>query len=489
MDHNQRKVCQLVHLFAFIHFLLDRCCFNIIAPVSEVWAFDMFQSLNASGTPLTALETFKPLVVNTVNVEGDGFKGSIPESDYSNIDQLMSRMTTAANKGRLTNEFLTNFALIYNGTKLSSQFSAQRKWLIDRYTELKIEGKALFIQKMSHQALYYENVVYYDPGVNTYIKKIGSATEEDKKIASLCVLYLKDAGHKMANTVLSRFYSNILKDYDNSVSEFIEATKALTAFFTIWRSSCGNSGLDEVYRKALRSDGDLGMQTFSWKGCEENFSSKNLKNYLRKILESKNLLNKEAWLPKAAAYLKFNNSKMVCRFALFMSAHDTKSDPLSPGLMVVGTKGSYPYLEPQKWISPDFKTIEHVAPRVKTIDSVWDKNLYNDEEFERIGNLTLLPVEINSSAGNKSWQQKLIYFLHLAETDADQISDLQRRAEKEGIELSEETIDLLKKSSHKHHIRPIVEFDATGKWDNELVDKRSTRICEILFDRVRSWLD
>jgi len=50
--------------FCLCYYLLQRCCFTLIEPVSENWAFDMFQSLNATGTPLTALETFKPLVVS-----------------------------------------------------------------------------------------------------------------------------------------------------------------------------------------------------------------------------------------------------------------------------------------------------------------------------------------------------------------------------------------------------------------------------------------
>jgi len=51
-----------------------------IEPVSENWAFDMFQSLNATGTPLTALETFKPLVVSLVASNNGGFKGSKSKS-------------------------------------------------------------------------------------------------------------------------------------------------------------------------------------------------------------------------------------------------------------------------------------------------------------------------------------------------------------------------------------------------------------------------
>jgi hypothetical protein len=60
------KLCSVIQILAFINFLLKRCCFTIIRPTSEAWAFDMFQSLNATGTPLTAIETFKPMVSNSI---------------------------------------------------------------------------------------------------------------------------------------------------------------------------------------------------------------------------------------------------------------------------------------------------------------------------------------------------------------------------------------------------------------------------------------
>jgi len=45
--------------------------------------------------------------------------------------------------------------------------------------------------------------------------------EPHRKQAALCVLYLKDAGHKMANTVLSRFYALAIRKEQNADSEFV----------------------------------------------------------------------------------------------------------------------------------------------------------------------------------------------------------------------------------------------------------------------------
>ncbi|MEN9251556.1 MAG: DUF262 domain-containing protein, partial [Thermostichales cyanobacterium BF3_bins_165] len=88
LSPEDKKLCMLVQLFAFCHYLLERCCFTIIQPASDVRAFDMFQSLNATGTPLTAFETFKPLVVNDVESTGNRYKGSSSEKHLDVVDKL-----------------------------------------------------------------------------------------------------------------------------------------------------------------------------------------------------------------------------------------------------------------------------------------------------------------------------------------------------------------------------------------------------------------
>jgi hypothetical protein len=482
MTKTEKRVCSLVQLFAFSHFLLHRCCFTLIEPTSENWAFDMFQSLNASGTPLTAVETFKPLVVNTVNSLSDSFKGSNSETYFKAVDNLLGSQRSAAQKTKLTKEYLTTFALTHDGSKLSSQFSTQRKWLTDKYGKSeKLLEKEDFVRNMYHLANYWNRVIWYDPSSSSVINGIESADDNEKKLASLCVSYIKDSGHDMAHTILSRFYSLIERGKQNSIPDFISACKALAAFFTIWRSAYSNTGLDDTYRQLLK-------ETFSWKQGNCNIDAATLKKELVRELTKKGVWNKAEWKNRASQNLRYDSAKMVCKFTLFVVAHDTIIDPDFPGLMKVGTDGSYPYLDPVKWSSPDFRTIEHIAPRKAVQESDWDKSLYENDEFEKVGNLTLLPIEINASAGNKCWLEKLIYYKHLAENDPDNLAKLEKEAFDNGITLSSDTIGLLIKTSHKHHIRPIVELGSQRPWDREIVDQRSDRICDILWDRISCWL-
>lgn len=104
LDYNNKKgnsyiLSELVQTLAVCHYLLDRCCFTIIQPTDDDWAFDMFQSLNATGTPLTAIETFKPTVVNTIdNLPNKQFKDSISDIYFKKLEVFLSEATTAQQK-------------------------------------------------------------------------------------------------------------------------------------------------------------------------------------------------------------------------------------------------------------------------------------------------------------------------------------------------------------------------------------------------------
>lgn len=486
MTAEERRVCSIVQLLAFSHYLLERCCFTVIQPASDDWAFDMFQSLNATGTPLTSIETFKPLVVNMVEKDKPGtiYKDTKSAEYFEQVDRLLNVERTAAQKNKLTNDYLTTFATSYSGTKLSSKFSEQRKWLSDKFNEsTSPEERDEFVRRMGNVATYYIDALRFDPNQLAAVPGTEAATEQDRKLAAVCILYLKDAGHKMANTILSRFYAQILRDKPDAGSEFVAACKAVAAFFTLWRSALPNTGLDDVYRQMLRTG------KMSWQGDQAALTISNLKFQLRSSLNDRGVDSKENWLNKATQHLRYDNVRTVCRFALFVTAHDTITDRDEPGLMKVGSAGSYSYLEAAKWISKDFKSVEHIAPQSPPDGSEWDKKLYEEFDYHRIGNLTLLPTEINSSAGNKRWLDKRIYYMHLAETDLDNLEALKKEAEENGVELKEQTITLLKNTEHKHHIKPIVFLDPSSAWDKDLVDKRSKRMCEILWDRLHPWLE
>lgn len=85
----RRLVDATVKLYAFCHFLLHRCGFTVISPTSDDWAFDLFQTLNTTGVPLTVLETFKPLLVSRVEKFVDVFEDSPACAHFAVVEKYI----------------------------------------------------------------------------------------------------------------------------------------------------------------------------------------------------------------------------------------------------------------------------------------------------------------------------------------------------------------------------------------------------------------
>ena len=478
--------CSYVQIFSVCHYLLDRSCFTIIKPSKDDWAFDLFQSLNATGTPLTAIETFLPLVVNTTEKEEGNYINSKTKRNFESIENLFSDSKTAAQKNKQTNEFLTSLAITCDGTKLSSHFSYQRKWLNNRYNQsVSYNEQKDLIKFYGNYARYYKDIwIDYSATNDQLIEKIASSKEA--KLISLLVLFLKSSNHKMSITILGRFYNDLLNGQSESIQNFIEATKLVASFYIIWRSVKSNSGLDTVYRDFLKGNEKKKIEGHNWVN-KKSISLSDLRTYLQNEISLIGVKDFDSWKNLALEYLKYTTSSVVCRIILLMAFHETIGDDKEPGLMKKGARGTKEYLIHSSWTSKDLKTIEHIAPQSE--NSEWEENFYDENKINQtIGNLTLLPVDINSSAGRKGWKEKFIYYKHLSEKDPQKLQELKNKAKTDGIDLNEETLKILKNASFNEHMLPLVNVKDEFEWNTDFVNKRSERILSIAWDRFNSWL-
>lgn len=479
----ENGVCAIIQLFTFCHFLLERCCFTSITPISEENAFDMFQSLNATGTPLTALETFKPLVVSKAAEDEGSYQGSKPEQHFAVIERVFDTKPTFPEKTKLTNEFLNTFSLVQQGNGLPNQFSKQRRWLRDQYEQCATRAeREEFTRRMADLAAYWECILGYDPSTMVALPGTDTVADPARKEAALSVLYLIESNHTRANTVLSRFYALVRRNTLNADHEFVAACRAVAAFYTLWRATYANTGLDAVYERLLQGQ-------MAWKHGDVHVTSTYLKTYLRSVLDTKGIGTKTDWMRRATQELRYDLARSVCKFALFVAAHDTISDAASPGLMKIGIPKVCPYLDPVKWRAKDLKSIEHIAPQNPGTDSTWDVNIYQNGDEQRVGNLTLLPVEINAAAGNRQWVQKWIYYKHLSEKDPVKLSQLEQQAQQLGFTAKENVRKLLQNAGHNHHIESIVSIGPNDDWNRSIITQRTERICDILWDRIFPWLN
>ena len=471
-------LCELVQTLAVCHYLLDRCCFTIIQPTDDDWAFDMFQSLNATGTPLTAIETFKPTIVQTADINHQQFKDSKSDLFFRKIEDFLSEANTAQQKNKRTNDFLTSFFVAYDGRTISTHFSYQRKILNDVYTgNVNLSDKEKFIIRMGNYAEFYQHWLNYDGKDNALFPKL--AGYQDADLASMLILFLKSSNHKMAITVLNSMYNYVIENKADSTIDFINCVKVVAAFYFLWRSTYSNSGLDATYRELFK------QLSIDKQECSIDI----IKAYFREVLVKKEIDTRDKWLQKAVTRLKYGETgNDIVRLALLATAHDTIPDENNAGMIKYGRTDLSDYLNLKKWLSKDLKTIEHIAPQTR--NESWASDLYDPQikSYQTLGNLTLLPQELNSSAGNKGWKEKLLYYQCVTEVDPDKLKSLRDRATQLSITLNEDTLQLLQECSYNSHLSAFLNLSEEFKWDKSFVDRRTSVMLEIVWERISKWL-
>ena len=484
------QVVAIYQLFVFAYFLLNHCGVNRLQPRHEEWGFNMFQSLNTTGTPLTAMETFLPQVMKAEEDNGNDWEHAKSKVYMDEIQDLFEAVTTNEQKNSRTNDLLSAFALNYDGTKLGNRFSDQRKWLTQEYEKrlTTIEQKHKFLNKLATIAEFYFHGWNFGDAFSP--KSIDILSDHsDGDLASFLVRYLKDANSKLSAPILARFYYQV-KNEDSSADEFIESAKACAAFFTLWRSASSTSGLDEVYRNFFKG-GKMKIPKIGnhWKGRQLELTATELKCYFRCILAEKGFADKNSWMNASEPFLLYSELKKICRFVLFLAAHNRIPHKYQRGLTTKGTRGSCAMLTLEQWLSRDYKSIEHIAPRNQPDNSTWDSSIYQNSVVDQVGNLMLLPLDLNQRIGNKNWSVKFLYYCHVGVREQAKLDHLHKAASKKGISLNGRATKLLKSMRYACAAEPISTLgDADGVWDVDLITNRTKQSKEITWEILYSWL-
>lgn len=490
-DKAQNDYCAAAtyQLLLLTHYLLRRCGMNRLQPTHEEWGFDMFQALNATGTPLTVMETFLPQVMQAEIAAGNDWDKTPSREYMDETQELFEVTTTNEQKNRRTNELLGTFALCYEGKKLGNKFSEQRRWLTRVYEKKlpAIDEKREFMGKLARTANFFYFGWYLEEStVPNHIN--GLDKHPNGEFASLLVRYLRDASSKLSAPILARFYSQAL-DEQTTFDEFVESAKACAAFFTLWRSANSTSGLDDTYRKYFKGSGaPVAVDEHNWKGHPKPVTAKSLKQYFIDVLKERGIAEQEAWITASERFLLYTELKTICRFVLFVAAHDRVADKANPGLTDAGIKGSCTLLRLGRWMAKDHKSLEHMAPQNPSAGHTWDPAIYADDLVHQVGNLMLLPLELNKFVDNKDWAVKYLHYCHVGERNKGELTKLSEAAKKKGIVLSKKATDALTKAEYNCAVEPILSVGETGAWDAKLVAGRTRQIKELAWETLFSWL-
>jgi uncharacterized protein with ParB-like and HNH nuclease domain len=492
------KYGSLLQLILLANYLLSRVALTVVRGKNEDYAFTIFESLNTTGEPLTAFETFKPQVVMAEKLEQ--YENSKSKEHINHITDYLSTFKVGDPLQKATRELIITFASNETGYILSKRLADQRRYLKDEFDRYKDDQaqREFFIKNFSDVA----DFTKYAWGTqNDHIVLHGLPIEASSNVVKLCLSFLSSLNHSITVAPIIRFYSEALSAADADkgvkVKNLEDAIKAITAFSALWRASRrGTKNIDRQYREILVGANDkttkappLSRTMRKGSVTYPTVDVDILKKELRARLEHKDfgdIKSKTDFVNQAATVPAYINNRNLSRFLLLAAYHDAVADPTGNGLIVKGKSAVSPCLTFEGFKEERNLTLEHIAPQDSSAD--WNQELYADKEMvHRIGNLVLVPQVANSSFSSRPWPQKRILYKVLGAVSHDVASKLLEDAKNlEGIEFGESTQELLENSKHLPQLSAI--GDRAEDWGTDFIELRSKRLLELAYGELYKWL-
>jgi len=197
---------ELLRLVLFANFVLTRVAVTTVTAKNEDYAFDMFESLNTTGEPLTAFETFKPRVIHFEGLER--YEKTTSYEYMQAAEAYLEGFTKTDDKQDATSRLIVAFASAERGEKLSKRLSDQRRFFKECFDKFEDDAKRAFIRHLSHTALF---VQYSWPDALAKTPSIQSAEEAATDEVLLCLDAMRAIKHSIVLGPLVRFYSEIRK--------------------------------------------------------------------------------------------------------------------------------------------------------------------------------------------------------------------------------------------------------------------------------------
>jgi len=484
----------LYRLLLFASYLTTCVVLTRVETQDESAAFDIFDSLNTTGEPLTAIETLKPQVIKFETNRKKPYPGSASELAFQDISENLDELHIETEaKQKATKETLIDFALYLEGHKLSKDLGDQRNYLRTKYDAAKEKGPdsaVQFIQAIAETARFRR--YYWE---DRELGQLGSfhSPKSVQEAQLLCGL-ISSMNTSLILPIVRRYWSNsMLKSGD---SDFMEVLRAITAFLVLRRAATGaTAGIDAEFRSIMAPPGgkNSGRKLGLCAGVDHSnqlLTPTELKDGLRKLLSTgkHKIDGRSPWVKRVADNPLADQSKPLSRFMLLVSAHHAVADSANPGLWTrSGVKKSHKNatLTFEHWNNARYATVEHIAPDSnKGIG--WDQTIYENGRLKHtLGNLVPLPAAENSSIGNQSWSKKKKFYLALSETTDTKQQERIAEAEADGIIFSKPTKKLLEEGECLPLLDPLRSVD---DWTAELIRIRSVNVAELVWDELWPWL-
>ena len=410
---------------------IDRVTFIEIV-VSEDYAYDVFERFNTAGDPLTAFETFKPLVIADLRNKKIDEKA---REHIKAIGEFLIKWSKDSDRDRERNKITKNtqnfiiwFGYLFSGgikkgdtrRAIAKDLSAQRKYLRDTYNQSKEQKKDMvdsmyLLHKFIRDCWAAEkNNLHINNFIPDDCKQEDVKTEIDE--CAFCLDFLRDVKHTISVPLLSYFFQQFVENKTKEkLDDFINIVKICSAFFCLWRSSRHSTGaIDEKYRRIYFRDSKGNKGLFE---KNNGWSVKKVREYFKKQLrENKEypIKSYQDWIKKTTETKLGDKLTRVAKFILLTASHDTriKNNKLER------KSGILPIINDDSWGDTKYKTLEHIVPlnrKLKKIpkESILKLQAKNEEDYYKIintlGNLTLIPRKLNSGLNNQPIEDKIKY--------------------------------------------------------------------------------
>ena len=481
----------IVRLLAFASYLAKSVILTKVIARAEKNAFDIFDALNTTGEPLTALETLKPVVVEFEESQ-TGYRNSVSERHWNIIDETVSNAHVNADRRQLeTRQLLTSFALLYNGRKLPNSLAVQRDYLrnlMRGFPRHRPEVSRGFVGLLAQLADYRSKVWRQDNTEMTSSEDFGSIYAPSAK---LCLMLIEQMNTSLAIPVLARYWI-AGRSGNRPYREFESVVKAVTAFLVLRRAATGNTAnIDADFRALMmNSPRGGGRPLCVVSGRDENplWEVDELRSELQNFLEvNVGVIDRSSWLCKAETVEQWRFSRPLTRFLYFAAAHNARPQDANPGLLTrrgINPSSELDVLNPTTWKVGRYATLEHIAPVSPTLTG-WDQRIYDDSIVNLLGNLIPLPSTANSLIGNATWdKKKLFYRALMARTESEREREIQY-AESMGVRFSNRIKSLLDSEERLHVLDSL---EGVQDWTADLVLERTRNILMLAWDQVAPWL-
>jgi hypothetical protein len=491
----------------FSRFLLHRVAVTVVNVQKEQYAFSVFDALNTTGQALAPLETFKPLVMRSVELEK--YAGSSEESLLNRIFDLVGDLDKKQNR-TFAETATISFALAENGHKLSKELPEQRNYFRATFRRVEsLDGARLDYLRHLETTMALKRSIFEDR-LTSKLPNVSKSELSDS--TQMCLAFLSDLNHTIVLPILVRVFQQIPVAKDDpgrisAIEDFEKVVRAITAFTVLYRSfspTVSTDGIDEVYRQIMTGvNSPTSLQAIhrsdtEYRGHPVSISPvldvdnivKDLAARLTHTATSssqkhRGISNKKTFVARVSM-VPIYSSREIARFLMISALHDNAPDPAEPGLLKKGVPNSHETMTLKIWKSNEASTIEHIAPQTQPA-SGWDPKIYAPDSpgmVDRIGNLTLCPQTVNSALGNESWARKKMAYKALGQPGfAEAIK---------ALGAASPPFDKLAKKLTQGDLEYNRFFKDLGEksnnWDADFIGKRTENLLGFAWDRIAPWL-